>query len=142
MGCEQCHVTLQRLFEHVKATVDLAVLLALGEPGPDGNRRVSPAEAGGGGAPPLADNALGHELQLDPAGGIELFKHDRTGTAWKRADDPFYTARREQCREPGPSGTGIVGDHRQIARALLDDRFAQSVGQSRATEASTKDGRA
>ena len=101
------------------------VLLPLGEPGADRDRRIETAEPGGGAAHALADDALRHQLQFDAAGGIELFEHDRAGAAREGADDPAHAARREQGGEPPPPGPGIVGDDGQIARALLDHRLAQ-----------------
>src|SRR5262249_57050983 len=134
VGREQRDIAFERLFEHIQAAVDLAMLLAFGEPRADRNRRIEAAEPGGGAAHAFADDALRRELQFDAAGGIELLEYDRAGAARKRADDPPDPAGREQRRKPPPPGPGIVCDDRQIARALLDDRLAQDVRQARAAE--------
>src|SRR3954447_1173543 len=109
------------------AAGDLAGRLALRTARSDPTRPVDTAEPGGGATHPLADDALRHQLQLDPARGVEFFEDHRAGTAWEGADDAANSSGGHQGCKPAAPGPGIVGDDGQVARALLDDRLAQRI---------------
>src|SRR5471030_3127316 len=59
---EKRDIALQGRLEHVELAVNLARLLALGEPSADSDRRIEAAKTGGGAAHALADRPLRHQL--------------------------------------------------------------------------------
>src|SRR5437879_11910821 len=84
---DQLNIAVNRVFEDVFAPVKDARLLALGELGARGGRRVEGRNAGGGSADALGHRTLRQDFELDLATGINFFEQDRAAAARKAADD-------------------------------------------------------
>ena len=133
-------VARQRLLEHVTGAVDDACLLAVGQLAAIAHRREERPEAGRRGAHALDHDALRHALQFDLAGAVHLGERGRTrlrrvGRARERADQLAHAAGQEQLRQPGRPVAAVVVDHREVARALVEQRAQQLGGNARGAEA-------
>src|SRR5947207_15964730 len=83
---DQRNIAVNRVFEDVFAPVKDARLLALGELGARGGRRVEGRDAGGAGADALGHSTLRQDFELDVAAGIDFLEQDRTAAARQAAD--------------------------------------------------------
>ena len=125
LGLEERHVGLDRRLEHVQLAVDGAALLALAEPRSGRDAREETADPGAAGADALAQRALRHQFELDPAGAVERFEHMRVGRTRVRADHLAHPALADEESDAALAGAGVVGDDGKVARAVADQRFDQ-----------------
>ena len=143
VGLERLHeriVAGQRLLEHVALAVDDARLLAFGQLAAVAHRREEGPQPGRRGAHAFDHDALRHALELDLAGAVDLGKRGgarlrRIGRARERADQLAHAAGQEQLRQPDRPVAAVVVDHREFARALVEQRAQQLGGDARGTEA-------
>ena len=139
VGADEREIGGQRVFQHVGASVDFPVFLALGQLGADAGGGVERADAGGGSAHPLGQGALGNQLgvqlivvvHLDERGDLR-----RMGGSGKGADHFLDLAGFDQ----GPhidtviQTTGVVGDARQVFDAQAMHGGQQVAGQAHVAE--------
>src|SRR5690625_1355144 len=73
---DQCDVTVDRVLQHIVATVDLTNFFAFGQPGPVTGWCKESANACTGGAEALGKVALWYEVQLNFAGTVGLVRSE------------------------------------------------------------------
>ena len=116
VGPDQRDVAADRVLQDVRAAVDLAGLLALGQRRADAGGAEERADAGAGGAHPLGEVALRDHLELDPARAVEPVEDPGVGLARERADHLAHPALGQQRGQAGVAVAGVVGDHGQVGR--------------------------
>src|SRR5438270_1971867 len=139
---DQCNIAVNRVFEDVFAPVKDAALLALGQLGAGGGRRVEGRDAGRGGAQPLRHRALRQYFELDLTAGIDLLEQDRAAAARKAADDLPDPALADQPRHAFAPAPGGVMDDGQFLGAGLDEPVDQGPRLADLGEAGDQHGRA
>src|SRR6266487_496090 len=90
-----------------------SLFVAVGEQGAEARRGVESADARPGGADPLGEVALCHQLKLDLDGVVRVIEIPGIGLAGKRADDLAYLACGDRGGEAAPV-PGSVVDHDQV----------------------------
>ena len=113
--------------------VDLALLLALGDDRARAGARVETVDARAAGANALGQRALRIELELELL--REILALEFLVLADVRGNHLADLPRLEQQPEPEAVDAGIVGDHREIARARVaqrDDEVLRNAAQAEA----------
>lgn len=140
LGLDQRHVAVDRVLEHVLLAVDLAGFAVARELGAVARGAEEGADAGTGRADALGQVALRHQLELELAAAVERVEDVAVGLARKAADDLAHAAGLEQRGEAGVAVAGVVVDHRQVARALLDEAVDEFAGNAGGAEAADENG--
>jgi hypothetical protein len=140
VGLDQREICRERVLEHVRPPADDARLLALCEQRAVAGGREERADAGPRGADPLDEIALRDHFQLDLARAVERVEHVGVRLPRERADDLAHPPGLEQRGEAGVTVPRVVVDHRQVFRALRDERFDQIGGLPGGAEPADHDG--
>src|SRR5579862_5047804 len=120
---DEREIARQRLLEHIKCTIDLAQLLAVGEFCVSARAREEATDASAGSAHALRQRALRHELDLDLLCLVELVDHLWVGGARIGAYEFSRPPRFQQRGDTDQAAAGVVADDGQVARAELDHRL-------------------
>ena len=140
MRLDEREIGVNRVFEHIVPTVDLADFLALGQQRTIAGRREDRADPRPCRLNTRGKVALRHQFQLDRSGTIGGIEMLRVGLARKGTDDfpdpPFA----DQRGQAGLAIPGVVIDYGKIADAARDQRIDQLVGHARRAEAADHHG--
>ena len=145
LGLDERQVAMDGVLQHVGATVDDAGFLGAavgvdGQFGAEAGGCEEGADAGTGGAQPFGQVALGHQLQLDLAAAVQAVEHVAVGLARKAADDLAHAPGLEQRGQAVVAVAGVVVDHGELARTLLDQAVDEFVGDAGGAEAADEHG--
>ena len=140
MRRDQRQIALQGGFEQIFAALEHAAFLALGQLRADPGGGVEPGNAGAGGAHAFRQSALRVQLKLDLIGLVKRVEDVAAGRPRIGADHLAHTAGAEQRGQALGAAAGVVGDHRQIGRALVDQGVNQIIGQAGVAEPADQHG--
>ena len=139
-GADEGEIGRQRVFQHIGASVDFPVFLALGQLGADAGGSVKGADAGGGGAHPFRQRTLRHQLGVQLA--VVVHPHEgrnlrRMRGRGKGADHLFDLAGLNKRTDIYPfiQAAGVVGDAGQVFDAQPMDGGQQVPSQADIAEA-------
>jgi len=137
IGPDQGDVALDRVLQHVRASLEYAHLLALGQVGAEPDRAVKRRDAGTAGADALGERALWHALELDLArhpqaleGGGLLVMPARGG-----AHHLAHQAGGDQLMRQRVAVRGRVDHQGQLLGGALAQSAEQDVGKTGPAEA-------
>ena len=82
------------------------------------------------GPQPLGERSLRHDFKLDLAGIVKLVKRTRIGRARDGADHFAHASAADQGGKPHIARPGIVVDHDQVLRAMIDQGMDQFDGRT------------
>ena len=137
MRMDQRDVGPQRQLEQVVSPVDRDHPLPSATTRADAGRRQHAAEPGAAGADALGQRALRHEFHLSsPSSILRCIDGVRPDVRDDHAGD---AAGIDQLADAEAGPRGVVGDHRQVARAPGDQRIHQPLRRPDAEEAADHD---
>ena len=135
---DEREVGMERRLEDVGAAVDDAALLAFGDQRAGAGRREEPADAGAGGAHPLGERALRHELDFDLL--LQELPLEFLVLADVGRDHLAHLPRPQQRTDAVVVDAGVVADDGQVLRAAAMQRRDQVFGNAAQPEAAHHDG--
>src|SRR3954470_6387770 len=135
LGFDEREITVDRVLEHVVATVDDARLLAFREQRSIACRREERTDAGARGANALSEIALRHQLELHVSRPIKSVEHIRIRLAWEGTNDLAHAAGLEQRSDANFTVARVVGDNGEVCRLLRDERVDELHRQPGGSEA-------
>src|SRR5690554_1673640 len=140
VGQHQREVAVKGLFEYVVMPVDLAHFLALAELRAIAGARVKAAKPRAGSVQTLSDGALRYTFEFDFAFLVKPVEYVRMRAFRKGANYLANTACLQQGSEPDFVVAGVVGDHGEVAGALIEKGVNQFGRVTCATKAADQDG--
>jgi len=140
LGLDEGHIAMDGVLQHIGLAVDDAGLLGaavgvLGQFSSEAGGGEEGPHAGTGGAQALGQIALGHQLQFDLSAPVELVKHKGVSLAREAADDLAHASSPEKRGEACIAVAGVVVDHGELMRALLNQSVNEFVRDACGTEA-------